>query len=530
MRRITAGQPEPLGVTFDAEGINIAVFSANATAIELCLFDEKGEVEVERILLPARSFDVFHGAISGITPGTRYGLRAYGPWAPQEGHRFNPSKLLIDPYATALDRSFTLHPSMFDWPPGTEMFAPPNQTDSAPFMPKAIMEAPEAVPRLPPLPWDRQVIYEMHVRGFSKRRDDIAEALRGTYAAIAEPPLRTYLNDLGVGAVEFMPSSAWLDERHLPPLGLSNYWGYNPVAYMAPDPRLAPGGFAEIRAATDALRALGIAAILDVVFNHTGESDMMGPSVSFRGLDHRSYYRLDPKNPAVMVNDTGCGNTLAADHPMVLRLVMDTLRLWARRAGLSGFRFDLASTIARNPGAYDRRAPFLQAIAQDPELRDLAMIAEPWDVGMGGYQLGQFPPPWTEWNDRYRDTMRRFWRGDAGVLGDVATRFAGSSDIFGQAPYQSSRSINFITAHDGFTLADLVSYAWKHNEANGEQNRDGTTDNQSWNHGVEGPSADPAIIAARHADICALLATLLALPRHADARGRRRAWSRPERQ
>jgi glycogen debranching enzyme GlgX len=272
-RRIAAGRPEPLGVTLDAEGINIAIFSAHATAIELCLFDETGNAETDRILLPARTFDVFHGAIGGIAAGARYGLRAYGPWAPRDGHRFNPSKLLIDPYATALDRPFVLHPSMFDWPPGSAMFSAPSQTDSAPFMPKAIIEPPEADALLPPLPdWDRQVIYEMHVRGFSRLRADIPEALRGTYAALSEPPLRDYLRGLGVGAVEFMPSAAWLDERHLPPLGLTNYWGYNPVAYCAPDPRLAPGGFAEIRAATDALRASGIAAILDVVYNHTGET------------------------------------------------------------------------------------------------------------------------------------------------------------------------------------------------------------------------------------------------------------------
>jgi glycogen operon protein len=509
-RRIAAGRPEPLGVTLDAEGINIAIFSAHATAIELCLFDDTGETETDRILLPSRSFDVFHGHIGGIAAGARYGLRAHGPWAPREGHRFNPSKLLIDPYATALDRPFVLHPSMFDWPPGTAMFAPPDQTDSAPFMPKAIIEPPESDLRLPPLlPEAGQVIYEMHVRGFSKLRTDLAEPLRGTYAALTRQPLLDYLRRLGIGAVEFMPSSAWLDERHLPPLGLTNYWGYNPVSYMAPDPRLAPGGFAEIRATTDALRDSGIGSILDVVYNHTGEGDMMGPTVSFRGLDHRSYYRLDPRDPSVMINVTGCGNTLAVDHPMVLRLVMDSLRLWARRAGLSGFRFDLASTIARNPYDYDIRAPFLQAVAQDPELRDLAMIAEPWDIGDRGYQLGHFPPPWTEWNDRYRDTMRRFWRGDSGMLGEVATRFAGSSDLFGSTPAEASRSVNFITAHDGFTLADLVSYAAKHNEANGEQSRDGTTDNSSWNHYVEGPSDDPRIIGARHADIRAMLATLL---------------------
>ncbi|GAB0114285.1 glycogen debranching protein GlgX [Acidisoma sp. C75] len=508
-RSVGAGRIEPLGVSLTEDGINIAVFSTHATAIELCLFDEAGEREVERILLPARSYDIFHGAIGGITAGTRYGLRAYGPWAPAEGHRFNPSKLLIDPYATRLDRPLVLHPAMFDWPPGTEMGAPPNREDSAPFMPKAIIEAADPSPALPPLSWQRQVIYEMHVRGFSRQRGDIAEPLRGTYAALREAPLLDHLSTLDIGAVEFLPSSAWLDERHLPPLGLTNYWGYNPVAYLAPDPRLAPGGFAEIRAATEALRERGIAALLDVVFNHTGEGDAMGPTVSFRGLDHRSYYRFLPDQPGVLVNDTGCGNTLAADHPMVLRLIMDALRTWLRRAGLSGFRFDLASTIARNPYEFAHRAPFLQAVAQDPALHGAAMIAEPWDVGPGGYQLGGFPAPWGEWNDRFRDTMRRFWRGDAGMIGEVATRFAGSSDIFGQAVHQPSRSINFITAHDGFTLADLVSYAGKHNEANGEQNRDGTSDNLSWNHGVEGPSEDPALRAARLSDIRAMLGTLL---------------------
>lgn len=503
------GSSEPLGVTLTEGGINVAVFSAHATAIEFCLFDETGETEIERILLPSRTFDIFHGEIAGVGVGARYGLRAYGPWAPAEGHRFNPTKLLIDPYATRLDRPFTLHASMFDWPPGTATGAPPNQDDSAPFMPKAIIEAPDDAVALPPLSWQRQVIYEMHVRGFSKLREDIPEQLRGTYAAIAQAPLLSYLTGLDIGAVEFLPSSAWLEERHLPPLGLTNYWGYNPVTYMAPDPRLAPGGFAEIRATVEALHERGIASLLDVVFNHTGEGDAMGPTVSFRGLDHRSYYRFVPGQPGVLVNDTGCGNTLAVDHPIVLRMVMDSLRLWVRRAGLSGYRFDLAPAVARNPSVYDPRAPFLQAVAQDPSLRGIAMIAEPWDVGYGGYQVGAFPQPWGEWNDRYRDTLRRFWRGDAGMLGETTTRFAGSSDIFGQSTHQPSRSINFITAHDGFTLADLVSYAGKHNEANGEQNRDGTTDNQSWNHGVEGPSADEGVVIARQADIRALLATLL---------------------
>ncbi|WP_284943964.1 glycogen debranching protein GlgX [Acidisoma cladoniae] len=506
----SAGRPEPLGVSLDGDGINVAVFSANATAIEICLFDETGDVEIGRVLLPGRTHDIFHGHVAGVKAGARYGLRASGPWAPEAGHRFNHSKLLIDPYTTLLDRPFTLHPSMFDWPPGTAAYAPPNQTDSAPHMPKGIVEPPYIV--APPAPMaglDGAVVYEMHVRGFSKLCDAVPEAKRGTFAALAEPALLTYVRDLGVGTVEVMPAAAWLDERHLPPLGLTNYWGYNPVAYCAPDPRLAPGGFAEIRATTDAWRATGIAAVLDVVYNHTGEGDIMGPTVSLRGLDHATYYRHDPRNPAVMVNDTGCGNTLAAERPIVLRLIMDSLRLWALRGGFSGFRFDLAAAVARLPNGFVPAAPFLQAISQDPTLRDLTMIAEPWDIGPGGYQLGHFPPPWGEWNDRFRDTMRRFWRGDAGLIGEVATRFAGSSDIFGTGAHQPSRSINFVTAHDGFPLADLVSYASKHNEGNGEHGRDGSEDNYSWNHGVEGPSHAPGVLAGRQGDVRALLTTLL---------------------
>jgi glycogen debranching enzyme GlgX/4-alpha-glucanotransferase len=510
-RRLTDGSPEPLGVTLDADGINIAVFSANATAIELCLFDEKGEEEVERVLLPARTDNVFHGHIGGIAIGARYGLRAYGPFEPAKGHRFNPSKLLIDPYATSLDRSLVLHASMFDWPPGSPSGGPPSQVDSAPFMPKAIIE-PAAPPTelAPPVAgWEGQVVYEMHVRGFSKLNSSIPENVRGTFAALKEPAALDHIRRLGVSAVEIMPASGWIEERHLPPLGLTNYWGYNPVTYMAPDPRLAPGGFAEIRASVDALAEAGVAAILDVVYNHTGEGDTVGPTLSLRGLDHATYYRLDPRAPDGMVNDTGTGNSLAVDRPIVLRLVMDSLRLWARRCGLAGFRFDLATTVSRTATGFDPSTAFLQAVAQDPELRRLRMIAEPWDIGPGGYQLGRFPAPWREWNDRFRDDIRRFWRGDSGLLGAAATRLAGSTDIFGSAPHQPSRSINFVTAHDGFTLADLVSFENKRNDANGEANRDGTSDNHSWNHGVEGPTEDAGILAARGADIRALLATLL---------------------
>jgi glycogen operon protein len=495
---ITAGAAEPRGVTADAAGVNVAVFSAHATAIELCLFDDAG-VETQRIRLPERSGDVFHGHVAGVAPGARYGLRAHGPWQPEGGHRFNPDRLLLDPYATTIDRPFRLDASMFDDAVGI---------DSAGAMPKAIVAHPEApaADGAPLVPWAQTVIYELHVRGFSMLHPDIPPTLRGTFAALAHPAAIAWFRRLGVTTLELLPTSAWLDERHLPPLGLSNYWGYNPVGLLAPDPRLAPGGWAEVRGAVDTLAAAGIEVILDVVLNHTGEGDVLGPTVSLRGLDNASYYRLDGRGG--YVNDTGCGNTLALDSPPMLRLAMDFLRRWAACGGVHGFRFDLATTLGRRADGFDPNAPLLQAIDQDPLLRRLKLIAEPWDVGPGGYRLGAFPAGWGEWNDRFRDDIRRFWRGDPGMMGALATRLAGSADVF--APTRRpSRGINFITAHDGFTLSDLVAYRDKHNAANGEANRDGASENLSWNHGVEGPSEDPAVAAARLQDQRALLATLL---------------------
>ncbi|MCX5495970.1 glycogen debranching protein GlgX [Kaistia dalseonensis] len=502
------GAPGPLGVTPDNAGVNVAVHSAHAEAIHLCLFDENGAEETRRIRLPVRTGDVFHGHIAGVQPGMRYGLRAEGPWRPEDGHRFNPAKLLVDPYALALDRPFTLDHALFD---ARRLGQPFDAVDSAPFVPKAIVTAPAPIAaRLArPITWRRQVIYELHVRGFTKLNPDIPEALRGTFAGLAHPAAIAHLKALGITMVELLPVAAWLDERHLPPLGLNNYWGYNPIAYCAPDPRLAPGGLAEIRDCVAALHEADIAVILDVVFNHSGESDELGPTVSMRGLDNASYYRLWPDDRRYYTNEAGCGNVLAVDRPAVLRLVMDALRIWVERTGIDGFRFDLATTLARRADGFDPAAPFLAAMEQDPLLRDLILIAEPWDVGMGGYQLGRFPPGWGEWNDRYRDTMRRFFRGDAGMLGELATRVAGSADIFAGRHRPLSRSVNFVTAHDGFTLADLVSYERKENHANGERNRDGTDDNKSWNNGVEGPTDDPAIIARRRADMAALLAALI---------------------
>jgi len=508
MRHVDPGSPEPLGVSPLPGGVNVAVFSAHADAIELCLFDRSGGDERERIALPQRTGDVFHGFVGGVTTGDRYGLRAHGPYEPRDGHRFNASKLLVDPYVRALDRRFVFNPALVG---GGDERTTRDDTDSARFVPKGIVAA-LAMPadaRRPRVPWANTIVYELHVRGFTQAHPRVPEIIRGTCAGLCHPAALLHLTRLGITTVELMPIAASIDERHLARLGLTNYWGYNPGALLAPDPRLAPGGIDELRACVAALQAAGIEVILDVVLNHTGEGDAFGPTLSLRGLDNATYYRTVSDDPARYVDETGCGNTLALDRPPVLRLAMDTLRYYAEAAGVDGFRFDLATTLGRREDGFDPAAPLLQAIAQDPVLRELKLTAEPWDVGPGGHRLGAFPPGWGEWNDRYRDTVRRFWRGDASLAGDFATRIAGSADVFAGRSRPPSRSVNFITAHDGFTLADLVSYATKHNEANGEDNRDGSTTNWSWNRGVEGPATDPAILAARSRDRRNLLATLL---------------------
>jgi glycogen operon protein len=521
--RITSGTPEPLGVTQVDCGVNVAVFSAHAEAIEFCLFDAEGNVEAERLLLPARTGDVHHGHIAGIGAGARYGLRAHGPYDPHAGHRFNPAKLLVDPYALQLDRPFALHETLSGFRDGDPDAADlRDDRDSAAFVPKAIVTnfAPSDKPFTHVrVPWPDTVIYELHVRGFSKRHRAIPENIRGTFAALAHPAALAHLQRLGVTTLELMPAMAWIDERHLPPLGLSNYWGYNPLALLAPDPRLAPGGWAEVRAATDALHAAGFEVVLDVVYNHSGESDEFGPTLSFRGLDNASYYRLRADDPAHYVNDMGTGNCLALDRPHLVRLAMDSMRAWIVHGGVDGFRFDLATALGRRgsvPDAatgrssdgFDAHAPLLAAIEQDPLLRQAKLIAEPWDIGPGGYQLGNFSAAFGEWNDVFRDDVRRWWRGDPGMRGALATRLAGSSDRLA-AKRRPSRGVNFVVAHDGFTLADVVGYERKHNEANGEHDRDGTEANHSWNHGVEGESSDARVRAARVRDQRNLLATLL---------------------
>ena len=503
---VTAGAPEPLGVTVLPGGVNVAVVSQNASRIDVCLFDRSGSLELAQLSLPGRTGDVWHGFIAGIGEGVRYGLRADGPYRPEMGHRFDPAMLLVDPYARELDRPFAYHPDLGR--PRAEAH------DTATLMPKAIVResllaAGDSPPgSRPPAAGKLGLVYELSVKSFTKRHPGVPEPLRGTLAALAEPAVIAHFKRIGVDTIELMPLAAWIDERHLPPLGLHNAWGYNPVTFLAPDPRIVPGGMAEVVGTLGALHAAGLNVVLDVVFNHTGEADDRGSTLSLRGLDNALYYRHEADDPGKPVNDTGCGNTLALDRPAGVRLALDALRHWAR-AGFDGFRFDLAPVLGRLATGFSPDAPLLAAMAADPELAPLHLIAEPWDVGPGGYQLGNFHAPWAEWNDHYRDGVRRFWRGDAGAAGGFATRLAGSSDIFERSGRTPSRSINFVAAHDGFPLADVTAYADKHNEANGEANRDGTSDNLSWNCGIEGPTADPAVLAARHRDARALLATLL---------------------
>lgn len=481
-----------LGVTLVEGGATIAVFSRHATRIEVCLFDDKDQ-ETQRIALD-RQGDVHRGFLAGVAEGQRYGLRAEGPWAPERGLRFDPAKLLVDPYARRLDGAFAHRPELMV-----------KGVDTAALVPKAIIEKPGLAARRKPAK-PPGIIYEIAVRAFTKRHPQVPENLRGTVAALGHPAIIAHLTSLGIDTVELMPLAASIDERHLPALGLHNAWRYNPVTFMAPDPRLAPGGFAEIRSAVGALHQAGLTVILDVVYNHSGESDVQGTTLSLRGLDEASYYRHDGSFRPI--NDTGCGNTIAAESEPALGLILDAMRLWVSETGIDGFRFDLATILGRLPQGFSRDAPFFAGVEKDPLLNELIMIAEPWDIGPEGYRLGQFPPQWLEWNDRYRDDLRRFWRGDRGMVGTLATRLAGSSDIFDPKTRRLSGSVNFLAAHDGFTLHDLVSYAGKHNEANGENNRDGTDNNFSWNNGIEGETTEPAIEAARAADIRALLTSL----------------------
>ncbi|AEG48283.1 glycogen debranching enzyme GlgX [Sphingobium chlorophenolicum L-1] len=484
-----------LGLEIHARGTRFRVHSPDAEQLWLCLFD--GDGRETRLPMARDGEGVWSIDAPGVGQGAHYGFRADGPFDPGAGLWFDPDKLLLDPYATEIDRAFG-----YD----SALAARRGQGgDTGPLTPKGVVRASlPPVSAAPPLFRPGGLIYEVQVRGFTMLHPDIPEAQRGTIAALGHPAVIDHLRRLHVSAVELMPVNAWIDERHLAPLGLRNAWGYNPVSYFALDPRLAPGGMAELRGAVQALHEAGIGVILDMVYNHDGESDVLGPTLSLRGLDARSYFRHE--SDGRLINDTGTGNSIDCNHPVGRRLILDSLCHFVSEAGVDGFRFDLAPALGRLPMGFDPQAPLLEAMRADPLLADRILIAEPWDIGPGGYRLGEFGAGWLEWNDRYRDDMRRFWRRDRGVIGALATRLAGSSDIFGHAP--ATRTVNFLAAHDGFTLADLTAYAHKHNEANGEQNRDGHGENFSWNNGVEGPADDPAVNDARRRDIKALLGTL----------------------
>ncbi|WP_064683209.1 glycogen debranching protein GlgX [Rhizobium bangladeshense] len=485
-------------IVFDT-GVEFAVWSHHAAQVELCLFDNDGNREFARLPMARDGNQVHRLFVDGLRQGARYGYRADGIYAPDNGLWFDPSKLLIDPYAKEIDRPFRYDPRLGIY-----------GEDSQDLMPKAIVTSDTRAAVAKPLFKPGGFIYEVAVRPFTILHPDIPEHQRGTIAALAHPSVIAHLKRIGVDAVELMPITAWIDERHLPPLGLTNGWGYNPVAFMALDPRLAPGGMTELRETVAALHAEGIAVILDLVFNHTGESDRYGTTLSLRGLDNVHYFRHVQNGSGELVNDTGTGNTLACDHPEVRRLVIDSLRHFVLNAGVDGFRFDLAPVLGRTATGFERDGGTLAAILADNVLADRIMIAEPWDIGPGGYQLGNFPQPFLEWNDRVRDDLRCYWRGDQWKTGALATALAGSSDIFARNDGKETRSVNFLAAHDGFTLIDLVSYAGKHNDANGEHNRDGHNENHSWNNGVEGETLYPSIRRRRKNDVMALISTLFA--------------------
>ena len=511
--RLEPGKPYPLGAHADGLGVNFAVFSAHAEKIELCIFDERGRREVARLALPECTDEVWHGYLPGASEGLVYGYRAHGPYDPGRGHRFNPAKLLIDPYARQLTGAPRWSDSLFSYrlQSGRADLAM-DRHDSAPAMPKCVvMDTPtDWADRRPDVPWPDTVVYEAHLRGLSMMRDDMEPRVRGTFAALGDPRLIDHLHRLGVTSVELLPVHAFLQDRFLVERGLRNYWGYSTLSYFAPEPAfLGPAGLREIRGAVRRLHAAGIEVILDVVYNHTCEGNELGPTFSFKGLDNASYYRLMPDNPRYYINDTGCGNTVNLSHPRVLQMVMDSLRYWVEAFHVDGFRFDLGVTLAREPNGFDPGCGFLDAIRQDPVLSRVKLIAEPWDIGPDGYQLGNFPPGFAEWNDRFRDGVRRFWRAEPGQRGELAARLTGTSEAFDMRARKPWASVNFLAAHDGFTLADLTAYDEKHNEANGEDNRDGHGANFSANWGAEGPTDDPAILKTRHQVRKALLATLM---------------------
>ena len=514
--RVRDGLPYPRGASWDGEGVNFALFSANATKVEVCLFDELGKEEVQRIELPEFTNEIWHGYVVGLEPGTVYGFRVHGPYAPEQGHRFNPNKLLLDPYARSHVGSLKWDDACFGYTIGAEnadlSF---DERDSAPFVPKSVVVDPtfDWLPNTGrrSVAWHKTVIYELHVRGYTKLHPALPEHERGTFAGLGSKEIVEYIRSLGVTSIELMPIYTFVNDRPLLEKRLTNYWGYNTLGFFAPDPRYAAdpkNGLREFKQMVSRYHDAGIAVILDVVYNHTAEGNELGPTLCFKGIDNASYYRLMPDKPRYYINDTGTGNTVNLSHPSVLQMVADSLRYWAQETQVDGFRFDLGTILAREPSGFDQQSGFLKVCGQDPVLAEVKLIAEPWDCGPGGYQVGEFPPGWAEWNDKFRDTVRDFWRSSAPAAA-LAPRLCASSDIFNRQGRKPWASVNFVTAHDGFTLNDLVSYNEKHNEANGEGNKDGTADNHSWNCGVEGPTEDKAINALRQKQMRNVLATLL---------------------
>ena len=515
-RRLSEGSPHPRGASWDGKGVNFSLFSAHATKVEVCLFDDKGEREVQRIELPEYTNEIWHGYVREIGPGTIYGYRVHGPYEPEAGHRFNPNKLLLDPYARAHIGDLEWNPACYGYTIGAAgddlTF---DERDSAPFVPKCVVVDPDfdwhRESAWAPVPWSRTIIYEAHVRGYTKRHPAVAEHERGTFAGLRTKEVIAYIKALGVSSIELLPVHTFINDHALLERGLTNYWGYNSIGFFAPDPRYAADrarSLQEFKEMVARFHDAGLEVILDVVYNHTAEGNERGPTLSFKGIDNTSYYRLMPDQPRYYINDAGTGNTLNLSHGRVIQMVTDSLRYWATEMHIDGLRFDLGTILAREPDGFDGQSGFLRAVAQDPVLAHVKLIAEPWDCGPGGYRVGCFPPDWAEWNDTFRDTSRDFWKGDAGASA-LSPRLCGSPDLFNHRGRKACSCVNFVTAHDGFTLNDLVTYNEKHNEANGEDNNDGSSNNRSWNCGVEGPTDDPEINALRGRQIRNLLATLL---------------------
>jgi isoamylase len=515
MPPIGEGLPHPPGATWDGEGVNFSLFSANATKVELCLFGADGKTEVERIELPEYTDQFFHGWVAEIGPGQVYGYRVHDPYEPDQGHRFNPNKLVMDPYARGHIGELEWNPAIFGYKMETGNDTTFDDRDSAPFMPKSVVVDPgfdwKGEPNRHPVARDHTILYETHVKGFTKKHPKLPEKLRGTYAGLGQKAVVEYIRSLGVTSVELLPIHSFINDSQLLEKGLTNYWGYNTIGFFAPDPRYAsdrPNTLREFKEMVARLHDGGLEVILDVVYNHTAEGNELGPTLSFKGIDNASYYRLLPDKPRYYINDTGTGNTVNLSHPRVIQMVCDSLRYWVGETHVDGFRFDLGTILARELHGFDDQSGFLKACSQDPLLNSVKLIAEPWDCGPGGYQVGQFPPGWAEWNDKFRDVARDFWKGDAPATA-LAPRLCASGDMFDRQGRRPWACVNFITAHDGFTLNDIVSYNEKHNEANGEDGKDGSSDNRSWNMGAEGPTDDVAINAQRARQIRNFLTTLL---------------------